>query len=114
MRDPLFPPPGHLRLYSGDMGVAWGCLSCPAPHEEGVSVWAAPSALGGAPHLDGADGAAPTVQVQARLQPGQWWRTSASHLARERGLWFYYAAGCSDMYNRMGSKWPSWEGHDQS
>ena len=57
---PLFPPSAHLRLYAGDLGVAWGRLSCPAPHEEGGAVWAAPSALGGSPHLDGADGA-PTV-----------------------------------------------------
>ena len=32
---PLFPPSPHLRRYAGALGVAWGCLSCPAPHEEG-------------------------------------------------------------------------------
>jgi len=46
----------------------------------------------------------PVTHVQARLQPtNQWWRASASHLARERGLWFYYAAGCSDLYYHAGT-----------
>ena len=60
VRAPLCPPSAPLRRHAGDLGVAWGRLSCPAPHEEGEPVWAAPSALGGSPHLDGADGA-PTV-----------------------------------------------------
>ena len=53
----------------------------------------------------GASGAwLPVTHVQARLTPSnQWWRASASHLARERGLWLYYAAGCSDLYYQSGT-----------
>ena len=49
-----------MGLYAAALGVASGRLYRPALHEEGEPVRAAPSALGGSPHSDGADGA-PTV-----------------------------------------------------
>ena len=52
----------------------------------------------------GRDGAwLPVVHATALISPGgDWWRSLKSHVARERGLWFYYAAGCSDLFYDAG------------
>jgi len=52
----------------------------------------------------GQDGAwLPVVHTTALISPGgNWWRSPSSHVARERGLWFYYAAGCSDLFYDAG------------